>query len=167
MAQTDNKPLSEFPLFNNSLDANSLVAMTVNPSGSSNITRKVYLPALKNFIAGYELIGTLTAGSTSITLSSAGTTYNEQTAYTVGQRVTYTGDDEVTRSYICVKACTAANWETNGKCFVEYKPIDSNSTFDIYTSTGLEWNTFSISNNAITLAFDSQVSDVGVKVRVS
>lgn len=166
MAKTDPKSPSELELYNGSLNENSIVPMTVNQSGS-NVTRKVYFPVLKTQIAGYELTGVLTAGSTSVTLSSVGTTYNQQNAYNVGDLVTYTGADEVVRNYICVKACTAANWETNGRYFVEYTPINSNSTIDIYTSDGTEWNDFSISNNAITITFDEQSSDIRVKVRVS
>ena len=166
MAKTDPKSLAELELYNNSFNENSIVPITVNQSGS-NVTRKVYFPTLKSQIVGYELTGVLTAGSTSVTLSSVGTTYNQQNAYSAGDLVTYTGADEVVRNYICVKACTAANWETNGKCFAEYIPINSNSTIDIYTSDGTEWNDLSISNNAITITFDEQSSDIGVKVRVS
>ena len=167
MAETDPKSLNQLTLYNDSLDSNSLLPITVNLSGS-NVTRKVYYNALKTQIAGYDLIGTLTAGSTSITLSSVGTTYNEQNNYALGDRVTYTGADEVTRNYICIKACTAANWETNGKCFVEYPLLDSNSTIDnIYTSVfGVSPTSVSISSNAITLTFPEQSADIGVKVRV-
>lgn len=166
MAETDVRSLSQLPLYNQKLDEKSLLPMTVNPSGS-NVTRKVYFPALKVLIDGYDLVGTLTAGSTSITLSSTGTTYNEQTAYAVGARVTYTDSDEVTRNYICIKACSAGNWETNGQYFVEYLLLDSNSTVRIYTSVlGVVPTASSISSNAITLTFPSQSSDISVKVRV-
>ena len=166
MAKTDPKSLAELELYNGSLNENSIVPMTVNQSGS-NVTRRVYFPVLKTQIVGYELTSVLTAGSTSVTLSSVGTTYNQQNAYNVGDLVTYTGADEVVRNYICVKACTAANWETNGRYFAEYTPINNNSTIDIYTSDGTEWTDFSISNNAITITFDEQSSDIGVKVRIS
>ena len=166
MAQTDLKAPSELDLFNNALNENSLLPMTVNLNGS-NTTRKVYYPALKTQIAGYELTGVLTAGNTSITLSSVGTTYNDQNAYTAGALVTYTGGDEVVRNYICIKSCTAANWETNGKCFAEYTPINSNSNIRIFTTKyGVNPSDVSISNNAITLTFATQSSDIGVKVRV-
>lgn len=166
MAETDVRSLSQLPLYNNKLDEKSLLPMTVNPSGS-NVTRKVYFPALKSLIAGYDLIGTLTAGSTSITLSSTGTTYNEQTAYALNARVTHTDSDEVTRNYICIKACSAGNWETNAVNFVEYPLLDSNSNVRIFTSVfGVNPTDAVISSNAITLTFDSQSSDIGVKVRV-
>lgn len=166
MAETDMKAISEFALYNRLLDQNSLIGMTVNPSGS-NVTRKVYFSALKTQIEGYEIIGTLTAGSTSITLSSAGSTYNDQTTYSIGDRVTYTDSDEVTRNYICIHACTAANWETNSRYFVEYTPINSNSDIRISTTKlGVNPTDSSIANNAITLTFPEQNADIGVKVRV-
>lgn len=166
MAKTDPKSPSELELYNGSLNENSIVPMTVNQSGS-NITRKVYFPVLKTQIAGYELTSVLTAGSTSVTLSSVGTTYNQQNAYNVGDLVTYTGADEVVRNYICIKSCTAANWETNGRYFVEYTPINANSNIDVYTTVfGVNPTAVSISNNAITLTFESQSNDIGVKVRV-
>lgn len=166
MAQTDMKPLSELPLYNQSLNSDSLLPMTVRPSGS-NVTRKVYFPALKTLIDGYDLIGTLTAGSTSITLSSTGSTYNDQNAYTLNARVTHTDSDEVTRNYICIKACTAANWETNGRYFVEYPLLGSDSNVRIFTSVyGVNPTAATISSNAITLTFEAQSSDIGVKVRV-
>lgn len=166
MAKTDPKSPSELELYNGSLNENSIVPMTVNQSGS-NITRKVYFPVLKTQIAGYELTSVLTAGSTSVTLSSVGTTYNQQNAYNVGDLVTYTGADEVVRNYICIKSCTAANWETNGRYFVKYTPINANSNIDVYTTVfGVNPTAVSISNNAITLTFESQSNDIGVKVRV-
>lgn len=166
MAETDVKSLDALDLYNNTFDENSIIPVTVRVSGSS-VTRKVYYPALKTALTGYDIIGTLTAGSTSLTLSSVGSTYDEQTAYSAGARVTYTGDDEITRNYICIKSCTAGNWETNGKCFVEYPLLDSNSTVDIYTSVfGVSPTSVSISNNAITLAFPEQNADIGVKVRI-
>jgi hypothetical protein len=166
MAETDVRSLSQLPLYNQKLDEKSLLPMTVNPS-DSNVMRKVYFPALKVLIDGYDLVGTLTAGSTSITLSSTGTTYNEQNAYSVGDRVTHTDNDEVTRNYICFKACTAGNWETNGLYFVEYPLLDSNSNVRIFTSVfGVNPTAASISSNAITLTFAPQSSNVEVKVRV-
>lgn len=172
MAETDMKALSELDLYNNLLDYNSLLPMTVNPNGS-NITRKVYYPSIATQIGGYDILGTLTAGSTSITLSSTGTTYNEQNDYNVGDRVTFTGDDEVVRNYICIKNCTKANWQTNGRYFVEYSPITSNSNISIYVKRAngpyvLTTNVqVSLSNNNITLTFEEQIEDISVKVRVN
>ena len=151
MADTDVRSLSQLPLYNNKLDEKSLIPMTVNPSGS-NVTRKVYFPALKILIDGYDLVGT---------------TYNEQNAYAVGARVTHTDSDEVTRNYICHKACSAGNWETNGLYFVEYPLLTNDSNVRIFTSAfGVSPTDSSIANNAITLTFPSQSSDIGVKVRV-
>lgn len=166
MAETDMKPLSELDLYNNLLDSNSLLPMTVKPSGSS-VTRKVYFDALKTQITGYDLVGTLTAGSTSITLpATTPATYDDQTAYQVGTLVTVTEND-VTKNYICVTACSAANWATNGRYFVEYTPLSSNSTFRFFTTVlGVNPTAQSISNNTITLTFEAQSVDVGVKVRV-
>ena len=167
MAETDMKPLSELDLYNNLLDANSLLPMTVNPSGS-NITRKVYYPTLKTQIAGYELVGTLTAGSTSITLSSTGSVYDAQTNYSLGDRVTVDSN-----SYICIAACNAANWETNGRYFAQYTPISADSTIDVYTKvSGNPWVATpvvaaTVADSVVTLTFTAQLSDVSVKVRVS
>lgn len=166
MAETDMKALSELDLYNNLLDYNSLLPMTVNPNGS-NITRKVYYPSIVTQISGYDIVGVLTAGSTSITLSSTGTTYNEQKDYNVGDRVTFTGDDEVVRNYICIKNCTKANWQTNGRYFVEYNLLDNNSNIRISTTIfGVNPTNASVANNAITLTFNAQSADIGVKVRV-
>lgn len=166
MGKTDPKSLAELELYNNSFNENSIVPITVNQSGS-NVTRKVYFPALKTQIAGYELTGVLTAGSTSVTLSSVGTTYNQQNAYSAGDLVTYTGADEVVRNYICIKSCVAANWETNGRYFVEYTPLNSDSNIRIFTTKyGVAPTDVSISSNAITLTFSEQSEDIGVKVRV-
>ena len=166
MSKTDPKTPSELELYNNSLNENSIVPITVNQSGS-NVTRRVYFPTLKTQIVGYELTGVLTAGSTSVTLSSVGTTYNQQNAYSAGDLVTYTGADEVVRNYICIKSCTAANWETNGRYFAEYTPMNANSNIDVYTTVfGVNPTAASIANNAITLTFEAQSNDIGVKVRV-
>lgn len=166
MGETDVKSLDSLDLYNNTFDENSIIPVTVRVSGSS-VTRKVYYPALKTALTGYDIIGTLTAGSTSLTLSSVGSTYDEQTAYSAGARVTYTGADEVVRNYICIKACTAANWETNSRYFVEYTPINNDSNIRVSTTKfGLNPSDASISNNAITLTFEAQNSDIGVKVRV-
>lgn len=172
MAETDMKALSELDLYNNLLDYNSLLPMTVNPNGS-NITRRVYYPSIATQISGYDILGTLTAGSTSITLSSTGTTYNEQNDYNVGDRVTFTGDDEVVRNYICIKNCTKANWQTNGRYFTEYVPINGNSNVDVYTKSGGNPYVattvlgYTLANNAITLTFAEQTTDLLVKVRVT
>lgn len=161
MAETDMKPLSELDLYNDLMDKNSLLPMTVRPS-ESNVTRKVYFNALKTQIAGYDIVGTLTAGSTSITLSSVGSSYDEQSAYTVGARVIYSE-----KNYICVSACSAGTWNANGYCFVEYPLLDSNSNIRIFTSVfGVNPSAASIANNAITLTFPAQSSDISVKVRV-
>lgn len=167
MAETDVKSLDALKLYNNAFDENSIIPVTVRVSGSS-VTRKVYYPALKTALTGYDIIGTLTAGSTSLTLSSAGSTYDEQTAYSAGARVTYTGADEVTRNYICIKSCTAANWETNGRYFVEYTPINNDSNIKVSTTKyGVNPSDVSISGTSVTLTFEEQNSDIGVKVRVS
>lgn len=166
MGETDVKSLDSLDLYNNTFDENSIIPVTVRVSGSS-VTRKVYYPALKTALTGYDIIGTLTAGSTSLTLSSAGSTYDEQTAYSAGARVTYTGADEVTRNYICIKACTAGNWETNSRYFVEYTPINNDSNIKVSTTKyGVNPSDVSISGTSVTLTFEEQNSDIGVKVRV-
>jgi len=162
MAETDMKPLSELDLYNENLDENSLLPMTVRPSGS-NITRKVYFNALKEQIIGYEIVGTLTAGSTSITLSSTSTAYDDNAnSHPVGERVSVSS-----KNYICIAACSKANWDTNQVYYVEYNLLDSNSTVEIYTTVyGVNPSDVTVADNAITLTFPAQSSDIGVKVRV-
>ena len=162
MAETDMKPLSELDLYNENFDENSLLPMTVRPSGS-NITRKVYFGALKIQIDGYDIVGTLTAGSTSVTLSSVGSAYDDNSnSHAVGELVTVSS-----KNYICFAACSKANWATNSRYYVEYNLLDSNSNIKISTSVlGVSPTDQSIANNAITLTFPAQSSDIGVKVRV-
>ena len=45
--------------------------------------------------------------------------------------------------------------------------ITTNSTIDIYTSDGTEWESFTIATGSITITFEAQSADLGVKVRVS
>lgn len=162
MAQSDMKPLSELDLYNENLDENSLLPMTVRPSGS-NITRKVYFGALKIQIDGYDIVGTLTTGSTSVTISSVGSPYDDNAnTHSIGEKVTV-----ASKNYICFANCGKANWETNGRYFVEYPLLDSNSNIRIFTSVfGVNPTAATIENNAITLTFPAQSSDIGVKVRV-
>lgn len=162
MAETDMKPLSELDLYNENLDENSLLPMTVRPSGS-NITRKVYFGALKIQIDGYDIVGTLTAGSTSITLSSVGSAYDDNAnSHAVGELVTVSS-----KNYVCFAACSKANWATNSRYYVEYNLIDSNSTIKVFTNPALNYESISVASNAVTLTFEEQSSDVAVKVRVS
>lgn len=162
MAETDMKPLSELDLYNENFDENSLLPMTVRPSGS-NITRKVYFGALKIQIDGYDIVGTLTAGSTSITLSSVGSAYDDNAnSHAVGELVTVSS-----KNYICFAACSKANWATNSRYYVEYNLIDSNSTIKVFTNPALNYESISVASNAVTLTFEEQSSDVAVKVRVS
>ena len=164
MAETDMKPISDLDVYYNKFDSNSLLPVTVRPD-NSNITRKIYFNAFKTQIVGYELIGTLTAGSTSITLSSVGNAYSSQNTYAVGDKVIYE-----TKNYMCIKAITGStdrNWENDSSSFVEYDPIDSNSTIRYYTSVfGVNPTDVSVANNAVTLTFPAQIADIGVKVRI-
>lgn len=164
MAETDMKPLSELDVYFNKFDSNSLLAVTVRPD-NSNITRKVYFDAFKTQIVGYDLVGTLTAGSTSITLSSVGSAYNSQNTYAVGDKVVYDS-----KNYLCIRAITGStdrNWENDSASFIEYTALNADSTVEYYTTVfGVNPTDVSVSSNAITLTFPSQSSDIGVKVRV-
>jgi hypothetical protein len=73
-----------------------------------------YIPCRTSFIT--EVVGTLTAGQTSITLSDSA--------------------------------------------------ITTTSTIDIYTTNGIGYNTLSVATGSVTITFDAQGSDIGVKVRV-
>ena len=170
MAESDMKTISELDSFNDILDTNSCFPLVVEIDNVKT-TEKIYTPVLKTQIVGYTLTGVLTAGNTSVSISSIGSAYSTSTAYTVGALVTVdvTVDNvTTTHYYICIANCSAANWETNHTSFVEYTPVDVNSTLDIYTSVfGVNPTDVSISSNTITLTFPAQSSDVAVKVRVS
>ena len=45
--------------------------------------------------------------------------------------------------------------------------ITTSSTIDVYTSDGTEWNDITLATGSVTLTFDAQSGDLGVKVRVS
>lgn len=45
--------------------------------------------------------------------------------------------------------------------------ITTSSTFDIYTDADVEYNSISVSTGSVTISFDAQASNMGVKVRVS
>ena len=45
--------------------------------------------------------------------------------------------------------------------------ITTNSTINVYTSDGTDWNSISVSTGSVTITFDAQSSDLPVKVRVS
>ena len=45
--------------------------------------------------------------------------------------------------------------------------ITSNSTVDVYTHSGVEYNSISVTTGAVVLTFDEQESDLDVKVRIS
>ena len=164
MAETDMKPISDLDVYYNKFDSNSLLPVMVRPN-NSNITRKVYFNAFKTQVVGYEIVGTLTAGSTSITLSSVGNAYSSQNTYAVGDKVIYE-----TKNYLCIKAITGStdrNWANDSANFIEYTPLDADSTVEIYTTVfGVNPTDASVSSNAITLTFPSQSSNIGVKVRV-
>lgn len=44
--------------------------------------------------------------------------------------------------------------------------ITTSSTIDIYTDADIDYNSITVATGSITIAFDAQSSDVGVKVRV-
>lgn len=45
--------------------------------------------------------------------------------------------------------------------------ITTSSTIDVYTETDLDYNSITVAEGSVTITFDAQSSDVGVKVRVS
>ncbi|MBP5597836.1 MAG: hypothetical protein J6Y02_20880 [Pseudobutyrivibrio sp.] len=170
MAETDMKPISDLDAYINKFDSNSLLPVVVRPD-NSNVARKVYFDGFKIHIVGYELVGTLTAGSTSITLpATAPTAYNSQNTYAVGDRVVHE-----TKNYMCIRAITGStdrNWENDSSSFVEYDIITGNSTISVYVKEGSgpyiqTIVPVSYADNAVTLTFESQISDISVKVRVS
>ena len=96
MAESDMKTISELDVYNNTLNNESILPIVVNPD-NHKVTKKIIVPALKSSIAGYSITGTLTAGSTSITLNSAAqAAFNDTTPYTVGYRVS-----KDSKNYIC------------------------------------------------------------------
>lgn len=168
MAETDMKTISELDYYVKKFNEYTIFPVVVNDD-SHNVTRKVFFDAIKTQIIGYELTGTLAAGSTDISLSSTGTTYAADRAYAIGDRVTVTDQQtQVTKNYICINPIAdSENWETDAGNFVEYSLLNTDSTVDIYTDTfGVNPTAVSIANNAITITFPSQSAAVNVKVRV-
>ena len=45
--------------------------------------------------------------------------------------------------------------------------ISTNSTIDVYTDADVDYNSITVATGSITLTFDAQASDMGVKVRIS
>ena len=98
-------------------------------------------------------------------MSSIGSAYSSQDTYDVGDKVTHES-----KNYLCIRAITGStdrNWANDSANFIEYTPLDADSTVEIYTTVfGVNPTDASVSSNAITLTFPSQSSNIGVKVRV-
>lgn len=45
--------------------------------------------------------------------------------------------------------------------------ISTSSTIDVYTDADVDYNSITVATGSVTLTFDAQASDMGVKVRVS
>lgn len=45
--------------------------------------------------------------------------------------------------------------------------ITANSTIDVYTDADVEYNSISVSTGSVTITFDAQASNMGVKARIS
>lgn len=45
--------------------------------------------------------------------------------------------------------------------------ITTDSTIDVYTEDGTEWNSITVTTGQVVVTFDAQVADLAVKVRVS
>lgn len=167
MAQSDMKTISELTDFPDLLADDSVFPVVAN-LGEHLATRKIAYLQLKKMILGYDLTGVLTAGSTSLTITSVPVNaYNSSDAYTAGALVTYTDADENVRNYICVNSCSAGTWETNCVNFAEIDTIDSSSNLQIFTNPAVNYESISVASGAVTLTFTAQSSDVAVKVRVS
>ena len=161
MATSDMKTISDLDAFNETLDVTACLPIVVEVDNVKT-TDKIYFPALKTHINGYFLSGSLTAGSASVTISSIGPAYDDNTVYSVGAIVT-----ESEKHYVCIAPVSAGNWETNGSSFVEYPLLTADSIVDIYTNAfGVNPTAVSIANNSITLTFPAQSSNLSVKVRV-
>lgn len=167
MATSDMKTISDLDAFNETLNVTACLPIVVEVDNVKT-TDKIYYPALKTHINGYSIYGLLTAGSTSVTISSIGPAYDNNTVYSAGAIVT-----ESDKHYVCIAPVSAGNWETNGSSFVEYPLLDSNSTIDVYTKVGdnpyvaTPVVSCTLANNEVTLAFTAMASDALVKVKVS
>lgn len=165
MAETDMKTISELDTYFNSLDSDSIFPIVVTED-TVKTTEKIIFPALKAQIIGTDYIGTLTAGSTSITFNSATgiADYSASTSYSVYDKCKYSG-----KYYMCIVDTTAAIWDTNKVKFVEYPQITANSTVErIFTSvSGVNPTSVAVTDGSVTLTFPSQSSNLGVRVRIS
>lgn len=104
----------------NQIGAHAVESMTFANLQTASKTVEGAINEIKGAISGStwtDVTGTLTAGSTSITLQSA--------------------------------------------------VITTNSTVEIYTADGTPWNTISVATGSVTVTFDAQQSDLGVKARIS
>ena len=162
MANSDMKTISELTDFPDLLAEDSVFPVVAN-LGEHLATRKITYLQLRKMILGYELTGVLTAGNTSVTITSVpAAAYAGSTTYIVGDLVT---NDN--KNYICVNGCTSTNWDTDCVNFAEIDTIDANSNIQVFTNPALNYDSISIASGAVTLTFEAQSSDVAVKVRVS
>ena len=162
MANSDMKTISELTDFPDLLAEDSVFPVVAN-LGEHLATRKITYLQLRKMILGYELTGVLTAGNTSVTITSVpAAAYAGSTTYTVGDLVT---NDN--KNYICVNGCTSTNWDTDCVNFAEIDTIDANSNIQVFTNPTLNYDSISVASGAVTLTFAEQDSDVAVKVRVS
>lgn len=164
MASTDMKTISELTPFYNKLDASALLPIVAEVSQGTLGTRKMSFEALKVLFSGYELVGVLTAGSTTITLPpSAPSAYAPSgTAYAVGALVT-----NDSKTYICIKAIVSStNWNTDCENFIEIDLPGTNSNIRVFTDPALLYDDISVADGAVTLTFAEQADDVAVKVRI-
>ena len=165
MAETDMKTISELDTHFNLLDSDSLFPIVVTED-TVKTTEKIIFPALKAQIVGTEYIGTLAAGSTSITFNSATniSDFNPQSSYSVGDKCKYSG-----KYYMCIVDTTAAIWDTNKVKFVEYPQITADSTVErVFTSIfGVIPTSVALAEGSVTLTFPAQSTNLGVKVRIS
>ena len=168
MASTDMKTISELTPFYNKLDASALLPIVAEVSQGTLGTRKMSFEALKVLFSGYELVGVLTAGSTTITLpASAPAAYVPSgTAYTVGALITNT-IESVTKTYICIKAiASSTNWDADCENFIEIDLPGASSNIRVLTNPALLYDDISVADGAVTLTFAEQADDVAVKVRI-
>lgn len=162
MANSDMKTIKELDTFNKEFNRDESIPIVAKDNNVDR-TMNVKLGSLIAQIRGVEFAGVLTAGSTSITLSSTTqVTYDSQKDYSVGELCV---NDSVV--YICVVGCNAANWDTNKVNFIECPQITTNSTIKVFTDPAVLYNSIAASAGSVTIEFDAQDADIRVKVRVT
>lgn len=142
--------------------------------------------------ANFKTSNKTVEGAINETISNLADDYSTSNTYSVDDCVLYAG-----KLYKCLtdisvaEAWTPAHWEPikavdvgagGGGSWIDVTgtliagqtsiilqdaSITTNSTIDIYTEDGTEWNSVTVATGSVTITFDVQQSNLGVKARIS